>query len=324
MVFAIAICTQKSKAQTTNYLVSLTNETLLNDTLNSITLNSGTWDDNYWQIPLGNPFTINNKSFDTIVVSSNGEIFFGSLLNLEPDTLVDTFYVFSGFGNVFQGADLIDRGLRDSLGQSLSRISAKQISGFGGWITFITWQNAGFFNDTTNLDSINFEIRLGHASGQIETHFGTHQVGPNAYINSNGPVIGIAAYNQNFNPSSASGTFLSGNPINYNLVNGFSTLNGTPSPNSKYTFIPVPLSTKGNQLINSKIYPNPAKDFFMADVASNNANLSILNMQGQLVQTQLLQTESNQVDVSLLKAGIYFLNISYPNSKTETHKLVVY
>ncbi len=323
-LIAASAISKSLKAQTTNYLVSASNETLQIDTLNSITLNNSIWDDNFWQIPLGSSFTINNQSFDTIVVSSNGEIFFGSLLQLEPDTSANTFYVFSGFGNVFQGADLIDRGARDSIQQSRSRISTKQISGFGGWITFITWENAGLYNNFSNTDSITFQITLNHFSGEILTHIGTHQIGANAYKNSNGPVIGIAAYNQNFDPSSGTGTFLSGNPSSYSLVSNFSTLNSTPAQNTKFTFIPVPLSARSNKLINSKLYPNPAKDFFMVDVLSDNSHLQVFNLQGQLVHSEALQIERTKVDVSMLKSGVYFVNISYPNAKTETHKLVVY
>ena len=56
------------------------------------------------------------------------------------------------------------------------------------------------------------------------------------------------------------------------------------------------------------VYPNPAADYINIKVA-NAGGISIYSASGGLVKMQILQTGINKIDISALKAGIYFADV---------------
>jgi Secretion system C-terminal sorting domain/Domain of unknown function DUF11 len=65
-----------------------------------------------------------------------------------------------------------------------------------------------------------------------------------------------------------------------------------------------------------KVYPNPAKDYVVIEMGKNrnsNFSIEILNLLGQVLKTQTLSGIQEQVEISDLQKGIYFLKINTPN-----------
>lgn len=77
-----------------------------------------------------------------------------------------------------------------------------------------------------------------------------------------------------------------------------------------------------NEVLDFKIYPNPASDFIT--IESNNLKVSAIAIYDILGKQVLSQKEltDNQLDVSNLKNGIYFLNIS-ANGNSITKKVII-
>jgi len=68
------------------------------------------------------------------------------------------------------------------------------------------------------------------------------------------------------------------------------------------------------------IYPNPAKNWII--VPESTLNISVFNSQGQLVLSSKT-TINNQVDITELDSGIYFVQSSLKNGETFTKKLLI-
>ena len=71
------------------------------------------------------------------------------------------------------------------------------------------------------------------------------------------------------------------------------------------------------------IYPNPVKSTFTLQDTSpyDNLQCSLHNLLGQSIMTMELNGETNKIDISHLKRGIYYLDIKTDN-KTSTIKLI--
>ncbi|AXG72007.1 hypothetical protein KORDIASMS9_04269 [Kordia sp. SMS9] len=84
------------------------------------------------------------------------------------------------------------------------------------------------------------------------------------------------------------------------------------------------LSTKDNEVFsnNIKVYPNPAqKEIFMTGIAANSkTSYSIYNLVGNVAVSERSMTQAS-LDVSQLKAGVYFIKIQQ-QGKTAVKKFV--
>lgn len=73
-----------------------------------------------------------------------------------------------------------------------------------------------------------------------------------------------------------------------------------------------------------KLYPNPAHDYFVIDMPDiiQNASLEIYALSGQRISTAtLLGNGKNEIDISTLANGIYFVKI-WSSSQAKTYRLV--
>lgn len=67
-----------------------------------------------------------------------------------------------------------------------------------------------------------------------------------------------------------------------------------------------------------RLYPNPAQGTFTLELGTENvenASVAILNTQGKQVGTAHLAHRSNDIRISHLPAGLYFLHISIGNER---------
>ena len=80
---------------------------------------------------------------------------------------------------------------------------------------------------------------------------------------------------------------------------------------------------------NMLVYPNPAKDMVNVSVqglaASSQATVRLLNMQGQVMQQEMMNLEAGQtiqLNIDQLTKGLYFLNIQLENGQQLTERVV--
>jgi aminopeptidase N len=75
-----------------------------------------------------------------------------------------------------------------------------------------------------------------------------------------------------------------------------------------------------------RIYPNPAKQICMVELANKNADdliLNVMNTEGRLVHSQPVTALINSIDISTYKKGTYFINLNRQKSLLFSGKLVV-
>jgi DNA-binding beta-propeller fold protein YncE len=67
----------------------------------------------------------------------------------------------------------------------------------------------------------------------------------------------------------------------------------------------------GNAPAGLEIYPNPASSYLNVQIneGERNSTLSIYNTQGSLVKTVPVNSDSEEIDVSELPAGVYILKL---------------
>jgi hypothetical protein len=75
---------------------------------------------------------------------------------------------------------------------------------------------------------------------------------------------------------------------------------------------------------NLKIYPNPSTGFVNIEMPSSakNTGATVFNSGGQIVRTLKLQNQINNVDLSDLSKGIYFVKLA-GSENNEMKKLVI-
>lgn len=97
--------------------------------------------------------------------------------------------------------------------------------------------------------------------------------------------------------------------------------------NTVYKLFDPNLSVNDNNYLNVKMYPNPAKDFFIVE-ANNNAKLNaatIYNLQGKKIRTIPLDNNSKvEIATTNLSKGIYFVEITAANNAKQIHKLSIF
>lgn len=87
----------------------------------------------------------------------------------------------------------------------------------------------------------------------------------------------------------------------------------------------VTVSNKANIMTHSesKLYPNPAREFFNLSRKSNQpAQVRIYDMLGRMVQEQSLNGTQNTINIKHLNKGLYSVQL-LENNRTETLKLLV-
>jgi hypothetical protein len=79
------------------------------------------------------------------------------------------------------------------------------------------------------------------------------------------------------------------------------------------------LSISENEFYEYQIYPNPTNGKLHIESKEPISQISIFNLLGQNIEKK---QNTNQIDLSKAKAGIYLLNIEDENGNSQTHKIV--
>ena len=83
------------------------------------------------------------------------------------------------------------------------------------------------------------------------------------------------------------------------------------------------LSISQFESYNFKIYPNPVSNRLIIQPPISEAyDLQLVNTLGQVISIQNNNTASTELDVSMLSNGLYFLNITSENSRSQTIKFI--
>jgi len=70
---------------------------------------------------------------------------------------------------------------------------------------------------------------------------------------------------------------------------------------------------------NLNIAPNPVSKYFTVTATANILKIEIINTAGQKVK---VTKEADNINVSELKNGVYYVNVTFENGKTETKKII--
>lgn len=271
-------------------------------------LNNGEiWDDPEYDLMLPFQFVINgvsNSNFkvydSTIVLQTGGPIY----------------QVIAPLGN-----DLIDRG--DDGTTSLSPISYKIDGAVGSRIAKIEFQNCGSFDDDSLAMFVNFQIWLYEGSNIIELHYGISSITNDNifYGTDTGAIIGFAGSDVDDNLSNTH--LLTGPASNPTLSsnNTFVNVTGTPAANTIYRFTPTTLNTLSLNKPTVSVYPNPSQNSLFINGLNDSSNYEIYDSKGSLVHKGLLESNNNEVKITTLNSGIYFIRILSDQS-TVTKKFI--
>jgi hypothetical protein len=95
--------------------------------------------------------------------------------------------------------------------------------------------------------------------------------------------------------------YATGAPWNLNWFEIYSGAIKSASDESEIT------ESSDNKLV---IYPNPASDKLYIQTSDDIANANVFDISGKLVISKVLQGGDNEIDISSLKSGMYFININ--------------
>ena len=103
-----------------------------------------------------------------------------------------------------------------------------------------------------------------------------------------------------------------------------------PITNNKIVYLKIPVdnfadleSLSTNELISNKnnnlftIYPNPSDNLLNITInkLDENTTISILNVLGEKITSQEMQSIDTQISTETLKSGMYFISIETPSNK---------
>jgi len=110
------------------------------------------------------------------------------------------------------------------------------------------------------------------------------------------------------------------------LIYGTTVSGSSTTTVLRYQAVGIITSTKENDFENIvKVYPNPSDGVFnisMSDLKNETYKLNVLNIVGEKVYSQTIKNNKEQINLSALNKGVYFLNVS--NSKlNHTQKIII-
>lgn len=98
---------------------------------------------------------------------------------------------------------------------------------------------------------------------------------------------------------------------------------GTTADIGAYYFFQTTItSTTEDKPIVLQVFPNPASDRIRITGEEQNMQVMVLNMSGSLVMEQKDFNPGDELTISSLSPGLYFVRVSGANGKTETIKLI--
>ncbi|MDT0295607.1 T9SS type A sorting domain-containing protein [Mesonia ostreae] len=305
--------------QAQDYTVTAFNEPY-QDLVNATSVNNGfLWDDPFFAIPIGFDFELYNESFSVLYSSDN---FSEGIFTLQQFSTTLTL-----LSPIAQ--DIIS--LEGANEQSLSPISYVVEGNVGNRIFKLEYKNAGFWDDITENDFINFQVWLYESDYSIEYRYGPSSINnpTESYEGETGPIVFFIPI---IDLSVSEGSFiedayyLMDNPVNPTVI---VVDDNSPEPQNPivgnipegtvYRFDPDGLAVSNNQQIAVSVYPNPTQDLLhLQNPNQEEFSTSLYDVLGNKMKIQL---QNEQMDLSSFASGTYFLNIQ-SKSKSKTIKVI--
>lgn len=280
----------------------LTNGTSLNDTT--------IWDDEFYKLPLGFNIDIDGITTNRIVIES--------MIGFATDS--------AGLANAFMvtDLDLYDRG---NAGDSVSRSPVRyELTGTpGNRIMKYEVSNAGIYEEydlySTNNDTVNYQVWLYEGSNVIEFRFGPSNIShySDYYFLTGQPMMGFikeifigtsnfkafyyftGSYNSPVTDSAKQGT-------------GFNAgMNIHPPDSTVYRFTPKPVGIGSTiaMLSELQLISNTGNNFISLNSPYNTLlEYKIVSLNGSTLQTGVIHTGINKLDISSLPYGMHILAVS--------------
>lgn len=288
----------------------ITNSTTLNDTT--------VWDDERYRVDIPFAFSLNNKPMTSLFLES-AEI-------AMPDTAgsID--------GLPLMSADLVDRGIADSLQVSQSPIRYIIEGAAGNRILKLEIANAGFadefYADSTVDDYFNMQVWLYENGNIIEYRYGSSSVTDfGTYF----PLGMLTGFVKNIDLAGSSFDMmyvLSGDPsspvIDSLTQTAFTTgLTAFPDSGTVYRFTPKPTGiAEKHRILEMSLYPTRTTGSLHIDNPNRaEATYKVLSLSGQILKYGSIKKGLNTVDVNDVPAGQYLVRFDY-DAGFETQRFI--
>lgn len=287
------------------------------------------WYDFSAQIPIGFNFELFGESISELYIHQN--VAAPNILT-PAENYVGTHPFIIPFG-----ASIVDRAMDDSFSNEnepggQSNISYIVDGEMGSRIFKMEYNNIGFEEDIwqngSSIDFVNFQLWFYEDSNVIEIHFGSSNItnfdvdfqefgGPFIWLI---PALSLDEDGEG-GPNSAIYSLI-GNAQNPELIYGneLNSLTGMPQNGTVYRFNPQSMNVSDVLSQDGiKVYPNPTTNHININTDIIINQVVIVDSSGKIVET--IQNPSNVINLSTLKAGIYYITITYDGTQ-QTHKVI--
>lgn len=275
------------------------------------------WDDEFKKAGLPFPVFVNGESYDSVMVESNGSLFFFSnfldIDNIETET--DTLAAVMPFGEYVSEngqTDLIARLDNSPVSYSVEGAAPNRI-------LKIEWRDAGFFADSSdNKDLfINFQAWYHESDAALEFRYGPSNYQP--YVIPNGPVLGITylILSPVFDYGTWGDIYVEGNAANPVADTAYSNFTNLPSENQVFRFAPLGSGISQNNAPQFSLYPNPNSGMLFLNPANTSVyTVELFDQTGKALLTQNNLTGQQTLNLSNFANGLYLARITANGMQT--------
>jgi hypothetical protein len=277
------------------------------------------WDDPAVSAPLGFNFILNGVPTDSFHIQTYSYIpfFTSSGINTATDSI-------NGF--MAMEADLFDRANNDSTAtMGVSPITYAVTGSAPNRVFKLDYTNAGFYEDTLNVNSVNFQVWWYEGSNAVELRYGPSTISPANltrffYFGNGGPLVGVV---NKVAVATGDGKMyhLKGDPAAPTLdstdasASTANSLTSYPASGTVYRFTPTSTGINLNEVMATarslKLYPSAATTAITVEWGGAQGEAyQIIAANGQQVAAGRLQRGTQSIPVNTLTAGAYHLRLS--------------
>lgn len=274
------------------------------------------------------PFTFNGQLQDSIGISENGFIWFGSAQANQLSTV--TAPIGSTLPNTVTG-------IVSAFGTDLHPVNTDDIttqirSGIVGTapmkILIIEWKNTSRLESiraNTAPDTISFQIKLHQFMNRVEVGYMGTQLNFDYTTAAQVGLRGATANDFNARTTEQIGSNWK-TTTKATSNSAVCELSPTHFPEYGDLFVWMPSDATGINELGSTvkaIYPNPATDYLTIELAKDEpTTMRLLDITGKTLVQQNIR-EHYQLDVQKLKPGLYFIQLENPNKSVHTEKIII-
>jgi hypothetical protein len=283
------------------------------------------WDDEFKKLGLPFPIAVNGENYDSVMVESNGSLFFFNnfldLNNIQTET--DTLAAVMPFGEFVSEngqTDLIARFDNSPISYIVDGSAPNRIIKF-------EWRDAGFYADSSdNKDLyVNFQAWYFEADGVFEFHYGPRNYQPYVLPDVSGPVFGIAylILSPVFDYGTTGDIYVEGTAAAPVANNVYSAFTNVPNENQVFRFAPLETSIAEDNTLQFGLYPNPNKGMlFVNPTIAGTYTIELYDQTGKAIVTNNNLKGQQTISLDGLANGLYLARIT-ANGKQTTKRILL-